>query len=149
MNSHHELRTTKVLPFQRCPGGSDVFGSAATANSGTSCLLCAGEFTSFAGGFGPDIADHTQIVVTSSNAGSVRISNSAFWGPSNQIAKINGTGTVAFDSCIFNAWDAIKQNRSAIQVSCSLAAGDDLFPQNAMVSQLPHVCQLAVHWAQL
>lgn len=116
-------------------------------------LITNGEFTSFSGSFGPDVADHTQVVVTASNSGSVRFTNSAFWGPSNQIvsarlrgpvlaapvtvrpvpaclacvptplpslallqAKLNGTGTVAFDSCIFNYWDADNQNRSAIQV---------------------------------
>ena len=33
-------------------------------------------------------ADSTQVLVTSSNAGSVSFVNSAFWGPSNQIAKV-------------------------------------------------------------
>ena len=33
-------------------------------------------------------ADSTQVLVTSSNAGSVNFVNSAFWGPSNQIAKV-------------------------------------------------------------
>jgi hypothetical protein len=81
------------------------------------CLCRAGEFTSFAGSFGPDVADHTQVVVSASNAGAVRFVSSAFWGPSNQIAKIAGSGSVGFDSCIFNNWDAIKQDRAAIQVS--------------------------------
>lgn len=34
-------------------------------------------------------ADSTQVLVTSSNAGSVTFVNSAFWGPSNQIAKVS------------------------------------------------------------
>ena len=33
-------------------------------------------------------SDSTQVLVTSSNAGSVSFVNSAFWGPSNQIAKV-------------------------------------------------------------
>jgi len=33
-------------------------------------------------------ADSTQVVVTSSNTGSITFTNSAFWGPSNQIAKV-------------------------------------------------------------
>lgn len=80
-----------------------------------------GEFTSFSGGFGPDIADHTQVVVSDSNAGAVRFVNSAFWGPSNQIAKISGTGSVGFESCMFNTWDAKNLGRAAIQ---SVGAGD-------------------------
>ena len=33
--------------------------------------------------------------------------------PKLQIAKINGTGSVGFESCIFNAWN---ETRAAIQV---------------------------------
>lgn len=65
-------------------------------------LVSNGEFTSFSGGFGPDVADHTQVVTTASNVGAVRFVNSAFWGPSNQIASIDGTGSVGFNGCIFN-----------------------------------------------
>jgi len=32
-------------------------------------LLTSGEFTSFSGNFGPDIADHTQIVIGPNNDG--------------------------------------------------------------------------------
>ena len=75
-----------------------------------------GEFTSFSGGFGPDVADHTQVVVSPSNAGAVRFVSSAFWGPSHQIAKIAGKGSVGFESCLFNTWDAKKDGRAAVQV---------------------------------
>ncbi len=76
-----------------------------------------GEFTSFSGGFGPDVADHTQLVVSASNKGAVRLVSSSFWGPSNQVATLAGSGSVGFESCIFNTWDAIKQGRAAIQVA--------------------------------
>jgi hypothetical protein len=79
-------------------------------------LISNGEFTSFSGTFGPDIADHTQVVVTASNAGAVRFVNSAFWGPSHQIAVINGTGSVGFEQCLFNTWDAKGTGAAAIQV---------------------------------
>ena len=75
-----------------------------------------GEFTSFTGGFGPDVGGHTQIVVSGSNAGAVRFVSSAFWGPSNQIALINGTGSVGFESCLFNNWDVKNEGRAAINV---------------------------------
>lgn len=34
-------------------------------------------------------ADSTQVVITSTNEGAVSFTNSAFWGASNQIAKVN------------------------------------------------------------
>ena len=69
-------------------------------------MVVNGEFTSFSGGFGPDVADHTQLVVAPSNTGAVRFVSSAFWGPSHQVASIHGTGSVGFESCIFNSWAA-------------------------------------------
>lgn len=100
--------------------GADCCGNASVQVQSADpwgILIANGEFTSFSGTFGPDIADHTQVVVTASNAGAVRFVNSAFWGPSNQIAQIDGTGSVGFDQCIFNQWDAVNQNRSAIQAN--------------------------------
>ncbi|EGK03117.1 glycosyl hydrolase family 28-related protein [Dysgonomonas gadei] len=61
--------------------------------------------------------DPTMVEVTNANHGNVRFVNSAFWGPCNQIAKINGEGTVGFSDCIFVQWDRNKENRSAIQVN--------------------------------
>ena len=34
-------------------------------------------------------ADSTQVVVAAGNTGAVSFTNSAFWGPSNQIAKVS------------------------------------------------------------
>ena len=80
-------------------------------------MIVNGEFTSFSGGFGPDIANHTQVVVSPSNKGAVRFVSSAFWGPSHQIATIGGSGSVGFESCIFNSWAAENAtNAAAIQV---------------------------------
>jgi len=61
-------------------------------------LIANGEFTSFYGD------DPTQVEVLSANKGVVRIVNSAFWGPCNQIAKIDGTGVVGFSDCTFVQW---------------------------------------------
>ena len=70
-------------------------------------LIANGEFTAFSqSGFGPSYGNHTQIIVAASNKGAVRIINSAFWGPSVKNADISGTGSVGFESCIFNAYDA-------------------------------------------
>ncbi len=71
-------------------------------------LIANGEFTSFTGN------DPTMVEVRASNQGVVRISDSAFWGPCNQIAKISGQGTVAFSNCTFVEWGADGE-RAAIQ----------------------------------
>lgn len=79
-------------------------------------LIVNGEFTSFAPApFGPDVADHSQIIVTANNTGSVRFSNCAFWGPSNTNARLYGKGKTSFDGCVFDNWDAKKEGRASIE----------------------------------
>ena len=73
-------------------------------------LIANGEFTSFHGD------DPTMLEVHNTNTGVVRIGNSAFWGPCNQIAKIGGQGTVGFSDCTFVQWDNAG-DRAAIQAS--------------------------------
>ena len=46
-----------------------------------------------------------MVRVGQTNSGSVRFVNCAFWGPCNQIAKIEGRGTVGFSDCTFVQWD--------------------------------------------
>lgn len=71
-------------------------------------LITNGEFTSFHGD------DPTMVEVGAANKGVVRITNSAFWGPCNQIAKIDGHGTVGFSDCTFVQWGK-EGDRAAIQ----------------------------------
>jgi hypothetical protein len=73
-------------------------------------LIANGEFTSFHGN------DPTMVEVRATNKGVVRISNSAFWGPCNQIAKIDGQGTVGFSDCTFVQWGK-DGDRAAIQAA--------------------------------
>ena len=73
-------------------------------------LIANAEFTSFHG------PDPTMVEVLASNKGVVRISNSAFWGPCNQIAKVDGTGTVSFSDCTFVQWSK-EGDRAAIQAA--------------------------------
>jgi hypothetical protein len=73
-------------------------------------LIANGEFTSFHG------SDPTMVEVRASNKGVVRISNSAFWGPCNQIARIDGQGTVGFSDCTFVEWGKAG-DRAAIQAN--------------------------------
>ncbi len=89
-------------------------------------LITNGEFTSFHGD------DPTMVEVLETNKGVVRFSNSAFWGPCNQIARIAGQGTVGFSDCTFVEW---RKDRAAIQASSGslLIRGCD-FRQNQ-----PHI----------
>ena len=72
-------------------------------------LISNGEFTSFHG------ADPTMVRVGPDNSGSVRFVNCAFWGPCNQVAALNGRGTVGFGDCTFVQWDRKQEGRAAIQ----------------------------------
>jgi hypothetical protein len=74
-------------------------------------LITNAEFTSFHGD------DPTMIEVTEANVGVLRLSNSAFWGPCNQIAKIDGKGTVGFSDCTFVEWGGKQRDRPALQVN--------------------------------
>jgi hypothetical protein len=73
-------------------------------------LIANAEFTSFHG------PDPTMVEVGSAHHGVVRFSNSAFWGPCDQIAKIAGTGTVGFSDCTFVQWGK-DGDRAAIQAA--------------------------------
>ena len=74
-------------------------------------LITNGEFVALQGD------DPTMVEVADANKGNVRFVNCAFWGPCNQIAKINGQGTIGFSDCIFVQWDRNNEKRSAIQVN--------------------------------
>jgi hypothetical protein len=73
-------------------------------------LISNGEFVSFNG------PDPTMVRVGPKHRGTVRFVNSAFWGPCNQIANIDGQGTVGFSDCTFVQWDQKKEGRHALQV---------------------------------
>jgi hypothetical protein len=92
-------------------GADDCFTSLAVENCAVFGLLISnGEFTSFHG------PDPTMVEVGPTNSGSVRFANCAFWGPCNQIAKIEGHGTVGFSDCTFVTWDSHDEGRCALQV---------------------------------
>jgi hypothetical protein len=74
-------------------------------------LITNGEFVSFHG------PDPTMVEVGKNHTGSVRFVNCAFWGPCNQIAKIDGKGTVGFSDCTFVQWDRKSEGRHAIQAA--------------------------------
>ncbi|MDB6056539.1 MAG: hypothetical protein JWO95_383 [Verrucomicrobiales bacterium] len=72
-------------------------------------LISNGEFTSFEG------PNPTMVEVGEKNTGTIRFVNSAFWGPSYQVARIAGKGTVGFSDCTFCQWDRKDEKRHAIQ----------------------------------
>jgi hypothetical protein len=93
-------------------GADDCFTALAVENCAPMGLLISnGEFVSFHG------PDPTMVRVEKTNSGSVRFVNCAFWGPCNQIAKIDGRGTAGFSDCIFMQWDSKKEDRAALQVA--------------------------------
>ena len=86
--------------------GADSSWNSATVDacSELGVLVTNGEFVampnSASGQTFPD-ADARQVLVKETNKGVLRFVNSAFWGPSTQVASISGTGTVGFSDCTF------------------------------------------------
>lgn len=77
-------------------------------------LITNGEFTAFCdaphftfceGGVAASKKTPMHVQVGSNNKGAVKFVNSAFWGPAAQIAQTQGSGTVTFSQCHFDAWD--------------------------------------------
>jgi len=92
-------------------------------------LITNGQFVSFHG------PDPTMIRIESGNSGSVRFVNCAFWGPCNQIAKIDGSGTVGFSDCTFTQWGGKEGNLAAIQAH----SGTVLVRGCEFRRKLPHI----------
>jgi hypothetical protein len=57
-----------------------------------------------------------MVEVQKTHTGSVRFVNCAFWGPCNQIARVDGRGTVGFRDCTFVQWDRNREGRHTLQV---------------------------------
>jgi hypothetical protein len=89
-------------------------------------LITNGEFVSFAG------ENPIEVVVAPTNTGMVLLQNCAFWGPSNQIARIEGKGTVSFQNCNFDYWDKDRKRLFAIEaLSGDVIVNGCLFNRNA------------------
>lgn len=61
--------------------------------------------------------DPIEIIVGPGNRGVIQFNNCSFWGPSNQIAKIEGDGSVSFVQCNFVYWDHAKKKLPAIEAT--------------------------------
>ncbi len=73
-------------------------------------LFTNGEFVSFAG------EKPCEIVVKDTHTGVVQFSNCSYWGSSDQIARIAGTGQVSFNGCNFLGWDRKANKIPAIEL---------------------------------
>ena len=98
-------------------------------------LITNGEFTAFHSEqwLPHSKVESSQVVVTKDNTGPVKFVDSSFWGPTSQIAMVDGSCTVTFDSCEFVQWDEqVKDGRGAIRVvgSSSLILNGNHFNQN-------------------
>jgi len=92
-------------------GADDCFTSVQIDESYPYGLLITnGEFVSFHG------PDPTMVVVSASHTGNVRFNNCSFWGPCNQIARIEGKGFVGFSDCNFVQWDGKRQGQPALDL---------------------------------
>ncbi len=74
-------------------------------------LFTNGEFVSFAGD------NPSEVVVKGKHKGVVQFNNCSYWGPADQIARIDGTGTVSFNGCNFNDWNRKNDKTPAIELS--------------------------------
>ena len=75
---------------------------------GIGLLITNGEFVSFLG------ENPTELVVAETNTGLVQLNNCAFWGPTDRIATIEGSGDVSFNQCHFLHWDKYGKGHHAI-----------------------------------
>ena len=97
-------------------GADDCYTAVAVENCAPFGLLITnGEFVSFHG------PDPTMVRVETTNSGSVRFVNCAFWGPCNQIARIAGKGTVGFGDCSFVQWGGAAKDRFALDIQSGTA----------------------------
>ena len=61
--------------------------------------------------------DPVEIIVGPENRGTIQFNNCAFWGPANQIARIEGNGMVSFHQCNFVHWDHNSKKLPAIEAN--------------------------------
>ncbi len=72
-------------------------------------LITNGEFVSFLD------PSPTSLVVKASNTGVIQLQNCSFWGEADQIANIEGIGTVMFNNCNFSFWGTKDSSLPALE----------------------------------
>ena len=58
-----------------------------------------------------------EVVVKDTNTGVVQFNNCAYWGMSDNIARIAGSGTVSFTGCNLLGWDTKQNKTPAIELT--------------------------------
>ncbi|HQK92848.1 MAG TPA: glycosyl hydrolase family 28-related protein [Armatimonadota bacterium] len=91
--------------------GADASGQAVRVEQcqGMGLLITNGEFVAMLG------EDPISVVTTSTCTGDVSLMNCAFWGPSRQLLRHEGTGTVTLTGCNFREWDSQGKGRPALE----------------------------------
>lgn len=91
--------------------GSDASGVAVQVDSCSpiGLLITNGEFVAMMG------EEPTSVVVGPECPGDVSFSNCAFWGPSEQLLRHEGSGTVTLQTCNFRDWDRRGAGRYALE----------------------------------
>lgn len=56
----------------------------------------------------------TEVVIEPTHTGVVQFQNCSFWGPDDQIARVDGTGYVSFQNCTLRQWDHEQKGLPAI-----------------------------------
>jgi len=83
-------------------------------------LITNGEFTAFNSPTWCTVCENftsTHVMISPSAHGPVKFVNSAFWGPSHQIALHQGPSSLSFSSCTFVQWDINNEGLYAIQAN--------------------------------
>ena len=121
--------------------GADLMTNASVlvdASQAAGILITNGEFTAFSNSqwepkLYKNLTHSSQVVVSKTNTGPVKFVNSAFWGPSSSIARIEGTGTITFADCQFVEWaeEPGDKDLSAIDImGGKIIATGNVFHQN-------------------
>jgi hypothetical protein len=90
--------------------GADLMINASVrvdASQPAGLLITNGEFTAFSTKqWLPTVPvnQSSQVVISSTNTGPVKFVNSAFWGPSSSIARVEGSSVTTFSGCQFVEW---------------------------------------------
>lgn len=91
--------------------GSDASGEAVRVEQcqGMGLLITNGEFVAMMG------PDPVAVVVAPGCTGDVSLANCAFWGPSNQLLRQEGSGTTTLTGCNLRDWDSRGEGRPALE----------------------------------
>ncbi len=92
--------------------GSDASGIAVLVEQcqAMGLLITNGEFVAMQG------PEPISVVVRETCTGDVSLQNCAFWGPSQQLLRAEGSGTVTLSACNLREWASRGEDRPALEV---------------------------------